>query len=104
MNTRLTDLLAQEKDRWQFTGDQLFIDLDLSVGNLSPGMRLALGEAVIEITDQPHNGCVKFSGHFGSEALKFISSPIGKELRLRGIYAKVVQPGLIRVGDLARKI
>jgi hypothetical protein len=104
MNTRLTSLLAQEKNHWQLAGDQLFMDLDLSVDNLPPGTQLSIGEAVLEITDQPHTGCVKFSGHFGLDALKFISSPTGKELRLRGIYAKVVQPGVIRVGDLAKKI
>ncbi len=104
MNARLIALLAQDKDHWQLAGDQLFIDLDLSIHNLPPGARVALGEALIEVTEKPHTGCIKFSGRFGLDALKFISSPAGKELRLRGLNAKVVQPGLIRVGDLARKI
>jgi MOSC domain-containing protein YiiM len=104
MNTRLIALLAQEKSHWQLAGDQLFVDLDLSLGNLPLGTQLSLGAAVIEVTDQPHTGCVKFSGHYGLDAVKFISSPEGKELRLRGIYTKVVKPGLIRIGDLAKKI
>jgi hypothetical protein len=104
MNTRLIALLAQEKSRWQLAGDQLFIDLDLSADNLPPGTQLALGSAVIEITDQPHTGCIKFSTRFGLDAIKFVSSEAGKELRLRGIYAKIVQPGTIRVGDIAKKI
>lgn len=104
MNTRLIALLTQEKSHWQLAGDQLFIDLDLSTDNLLPGAQLALGAAVIEVTDQVHTGCVKFSGRFGPDALKFISSPAGKELRLRGLNAKVVKPGLIRVGDLVTKI
>lgn len=104
MNTRLLALLTQEKNQWELAGDQLYIDLDLSESNLPVGTRLALGNAVLEITDQPHTGCVKFSGHFGLDALKFISSPTGKALRLRGIYAKIIQSGTIHVGDLARKI
>jgi MOSC domain-containing protein YiiM len=104
MNTRLMALLSPEKDRWEQVGDQLFMDLDLSFTNLPAGTRLALGESILEITDQPHTGCVKFSDRFGADALKFISSPQSKELRLRGIYAKVIQPGAIHVGDVAKKI
>jgi MOSC domain-containing protein YiiM len=97
-------LLAQQKDRWPLAGDQLYIDLDLSAVNLPAGTRLALGSAVIEVTSQPHTGCTKFTEHFGPEATRFVNSPDGKALRLRGINAKVVQAGTIRVGDLARKV
>jgi hypothetical protein len=84
MNARTVALLAQHKDRWALAGDQLFIDLDLSPSNLPPGTRLALGSAVIEVTHQPHTGCKKFLERFGLDALKFVSSPVGKELNLRG--------------------
>jgi hypothetical protein len=104
MNARAIALVAQEKERWPLAGDQLFIDLDLSTSNVPPGTRLALGSAVIEVTAPPHTGCKKFSARFGLEALKFISSPEGQQLQLRGVNAKVVQPGLIRVGDMARKM
>ena len=104
INARLIALITQDKERWPLAGDQLYIDLDLSKNNVPPGTRLALGSAVIEVTDQPHTGCKKFASRFGLEALEFISTPVGKELQLRGINAKVVQPGVIRVGDVARKI
>lgn len=104
MNARVIALVARHPERWQLAGDQLFIDLDLSAANLPPGTRLALGSAVIQVTDQPHTGCGKFVARFGPAALKFVNSPLGRELHLRGINARVVQPGTIRTGDLARKI
>jgi hypothetical protein len=104
MNTRVIALVAQERARWPLAGDQLFIDLDLSAANVPPGTRLAIGSAVVEVTDQPHTGCKKFAARFGAGALTFISSPLGKELQLRGINAKVVQAGVIRVGDVAKKL
>lgn len=104
MNARVIALVAQEKERWPLAGDQLFVDLDLSAENLPPWTRLELGSAVLMVTDQPHTGCKKFMARFGLEALEFISSPIGKQLNLRGINAKVVQPGVIRVGDVLKKL
>lgn len=104
MNARVIALVAQDKDRWQLAGDQLFIDMDLSAKNLPAGTQLSLGAAVIEVSPQPHTGCQKFVSRFGRDAVKFVNSPLGKELHLRGINAKVVQPGIIRVGDVARKI
>ena len=99
MNARVIALVAQKKARWALAGDQLYMDLDLSAENVPPGTRLSLGEAVIEVTDQPHTGCKKFAARFGLDALKFISSPVGKQLQLRGINAKVIRSGAIRVGD-----
>jgi MOSC domain-containing protein YiiM len=104
MNARAIALVAGTKDRWPLAGDQLYIDLDLSDANLPPGTRLALGSAMIEVTAQPHTGCRKFKARFGRDALNFVNSAVGKELHLRGINAKVIWPGVIRVGDRARKI
>ena len=104
MNARAIALFAQQRDRWPLAGDQLFVDLDLSPDNLPPGIRLAVGSAVIEVTSQPHTGCKKFLERFGLDALKFVSSPVGKELNLRGINAKVIQPGVIFVGCPVKKI
>lgn len=103
MNARAIALVAQSPDRWALAGDQLYIDLDLSADNLPPGTRLTLGSAVIEVTEQPHTGCGKFAARFGVDAVKFVNSPEGKKLRLRGLNAKVAVPGVIRVGDVAKK-
>ncbi len=103
-NARLIALVASDRDRWPLAGDQLYLDLDLSADNLPPGTRLALGSAVIEVTAVPHTGCAKFSQRFGSDALRFINSPVGRSLHLRGINAKVVTPGTVRTGDAVRKL
>ncbi|MDX6710420.1 MAG: hypothetical protein QOH96_1436 [Blastocatellia bacterium] len=104
MNSRAVALVAQHKERWQLAGDQLFIDMDLSADNLPPGTQLQLGSAVIAVTDQPHTGCSKFVERFGKNAMKLVNSPIGRQLNLRGINCKVVEPGVIRVGDMVTKI
>lgn len=104
MNARVIALIARARERWALAGDQLYFDLDLSQANLPAGTRLALGSAVIEVTDKPHAGCRKFSSRFGSDALRFVNSPVGKELHLRGINAKVVTPGRVRRGDLIRRV
>jgi hypothetical protein len=104
MNSRVIALLAQDRYRWALAGDQLFADLDLSLENLPAWTRLAIGSAVIEVTDQPHTGCNKFVARFGLDAMKFVNSPVGRQLNLRGINARVVEAGVIRVGDVARKL
>ncbi|MCX5786213.1 MAG: MOSC domain-containing protein [Elusimicrobia bacterium] len=104
MNSRAAALVAREKNRWQLAGDQLFIDLDLSSGNLPPGTKLVLGSAVIAVSAEPHTGCKQFSEWFGPDAAKFVNSPAGKQLNLRGINARVVKSGTFRVGDVVKKI
>jgi hypothetical protein len=104
MNARAAALVAPDPGRWALAGDQLFLDLDLSGENLPVGTRLALGAAVIEITAPPHTGCRKFVARFGADAMAFVNSPQGRALNLRGINAKVIRGGTIRVGDVARKL
>lgn len=104
MNARCIGLIAQERANWPPAGDNLFIDMDLTPGNAPPGTRLAIGNAVLEITDTPHNGCASFIEHYGRDACVFVNTGRGKELRLRGIYGRVVQDGTVSVGDRVRKI
>jgi hypothetical protein len=104
MNSRVTALVAQEKERWPLAGDQLYIDMDLSKENLPGGTRLAIGTAILEVSPLPHTGCHKFVARFGADAMKFVNSPVGRELCLRGINARVIKGGTIRVGETARKI
>jgi len=104
MNSRTIALLAQSEGRWALAGDQLYVDLDLSTENLSPGTRLAIGSAIIEVSAEPHTGCKKFALRFGTDATKFVNSPEGKRLHLRGVNAMVIQAGEIRAGDTVKKM
>jgi MOSC domain-containing protein YiiM len=104
INSRLLDLVSGDRRRWSLAGDNIVADLDLSQSNLVPGQKLRAGSAVLEITEVPHEGCNKFAARFGAAALRFVNVGPGKEHRLRGIYARVVQDGTISVGDRIRKL
>jgi MOSC domain-containing protein YiiM len=104
INARLSGFVAVDPDRRALAGDQLHLDLDLSHENLPAGTRLALGSAVIEVTEPPHTGCNKFVDRFGRDAMRFVNSPTGRELRLRGLNARVVVAGTVSPGDEVRKL
>jgi hypothetical protein len=104
MNVRVIALIAQQRDRWPLAGDQLYVDFDLSTENLPPGARLVIGAAVVEITTQPHTGCYKFAARFGEDALRWVNSSLGRELRLRGANARVIEAGEIRPGDQVHRL
>ena len=103
MSARAAALIARTRERWPLAGDQLYVDLDLSAANLPPGTLLDVGTATIEITDQPHTGCGKFVRRFGVDAMRFVNTQVGRELNLRGIYARIVTAGTVRTGDAIRK-
>lgn len=104
MNARAAALVAGEPDRWPLAGDQLYVDLDLGLANLPPGSRLAVGEAIVEISAKPHTGCKKFVERFGMDAMLFVNAPEGRARNLRGVNAKVVRGGRVAVGDTVRKL
>jgi MOSC domain-containing protein len=104
MNARAIALIAQDEARWPLAGNQLLIDFDLSGDNLPPGMRVSVGPALLEITAVPHKGCKKFAERFGVDATRFVNSREGLRLNLRGIYARIVERGVLAVGDTVEKL
>lgn len=104
MNSRVAQLIGGPVDRWPLAGDQLYVDFDLSKTNLPAGTRVAIGEAVVEISAKPHTGCGKFIRRFGLAAQRWVNSEIGTMNRLRGVNTRVVKPGAIRIGDRITKV
>lgn len=103
MNIRVVRLLDDDEARWPLAGDQLYVDFSLSEDNLPPGQRLRIGDAVLEVSALPHNGCKQFAERFGVDAMRFVNSDEGKRLHLRGINARVVEAGVVRTGDRVLK-
>jgi hypothetical protein len=104
MNVRVISLVAGDRDRWALAGDQLYVDFDLRPENLPPGSRIAVGTAIVEVTDVPHTGCAKFTERFGSAAIRFVNGKPGRALRLRGMYVRVIEGGTVRPGDAITKL
>jgi MOSC domain len=104
VNVRVMRAIEPDRTRWPLAGDQLYVDLDLSVEQLPAGTRLAIGTAVIEVSEAPHTGCAKYSARFGSDALRWINAPTGRAHRMRGMNASIVTGGTVKVGDAVRRI
>lgn len=104
MSFRVASLVAGSPERVPLAGDQLYVDLDLSLDNLPPGSQLRIGSAVLEVSEHPHTGCAKFVDRFGGEAMKFVNGRVGRALRLRGVNTRVVVPGTVSVGDHVTKV
>ena len=98
MRREVAELIANGQALTLF-GDNLFVELDVSAGNLPAGTRLRVGSALVEVTAKPHNGCAKFHGRFGADALRFVQAKATRDQNLRGIYWKVIEPGAAAVGD-----
>ena len=104
MNARAVALIAGSRANWPLAGDQLYVDLHLGAEELPPGTQLRIGTAVVEVTDQPHRGCAKFTRRFGLDAMRFVNSEVGVRFNLRGINTKVVVPGTITTGDAIERV
>ena len=102
MNVRAIAALA-ERSEWPLAGDQLYVDFDISEQNLPAGSELAIGNALVVISAVPHTGCAKFTARFGSDATKWVNSDDGLALRLRGVNARILRGGSVRIGDSLRR-
>jgi MOSC domain-containing protein YiiM len=102
INATVAELIAAGVQPLHEAGDNIHVDLDIGVDALPPGSRLAIGDAILRVSEEPHTGCSKFRNRFGLDALKWVSTPEGRARRLRGMNCSVVQPGRIRIGDPIR--
>jgi MOSC domain-containing protein YiiM len=100
MNATVAELVADGQPV-ETAGDNLYVDLDIGVENLPAGTRLAIGDAILRVSEEPHTGCTKFRDRFGLDALRWVSTPEGRAWRLRGVNCSVETAGTIRVGDIA---
>ena len=98
MNAMVAELVADGQPM-DTAGDNVYIDLDIGIENLPAGSRLAIGTAILRVSEPPHTGCSTFRDRFGLDALKWVSTPAGRSRRLRGMNCSVERPGTIRVGD-----
>jgi MOSC domain-containing protein YiiM len=98
MQAPVAKLIANGQSLTLF-GDNLFLDLDLSSENLPPGTKVQVGTALLEVTPKPHNGCTKFRGRFGADALRFVSHLDLRSRNLRGIHMRVLHDGDVGPGD-----
>lgn len=100
----INTITGNDQSRWELAGDQIFVDFDLSQDNLPAGSRIQIGDAILEISQKPHTGCGKFARRFGTYARKWVMSEKGKQLRLRGVNARVIQGGTININDRIQKL
>lgn len=104
MNSRLARAISTDGKDWILAGDQIYVDMDLSTENLPAGSQLQIGDAIVEISEQPHTGCAKFVERFGRDALRFVNVGRGKEMRLRGVNCFVISGGEFKVGAKVKKL
>jgi hypothetical protein len=92
-------LVGDDPSRLHVPGDNLVVDLDLSVAALPVGARLEVGGALIEITAKPHAGCAKFGARVGRDALRWVNVADHRPRRLRGVFGRILRGGSLAVGD-----
>ena len=104
MTTRAAELVAAGEQPLDAVGDNFLVDLDLSEEALPSGARLRLGSALLEVTAEPHLGCKTFRERFGAGALRWVNWEANRSRRLRGVNCRVIEDGVVAVGDLVEVI
>ena len=97
--TRVVDLVWRDRAGTPHPGDPILVDMDLSERNLPIGTRLQAGTAVLEVSDKFNSGCEKWNAWYGNASLRWLNRPELRADRLRGILARVVRDGRVRLGD-----
>lgn len=96
---RVLDLVWRDREGTVHPGDTFVCDLDTSFANLPEGQLLAVGTAVLRVSEVFNEGCAKWKVRYGSEAYDWVRRPDHRDYRLRGILCSIEQDGVIRLGD-----
>ncbi len=88
----------------ELSGDNFFVDFDVSMEHLPMGSLLRVGSVTLQVSADTHVGCAKFSSYFGREASAWVNDSQHRHRRLRGILCTVVGPGLVCLGDSVQQI
>lgn len=104
ISARVLDLVWRERDRIPHPGDTLTVDMNLTEENLPAGTLLAAGSAVLRVSDEPNEGCVKWKVRYGKDAFHWTSAPANLPLRLRGLFCSIEVDGEVRLGDSLRRL
>jgi hypothetical protein len=104
MSSRVLDLVWRERDRVTYPGDNIAVDMDLTAGSLPEGALLSAGTSILRVSDVPNDGCAKWKVRCGRAAFDWTSAPERAQLRLRGLFCSVEQDGVVRLGDVIRRL
>ena len=101
---QVLDLVWRDRDRIAHPGDNIAVDMDLSTESLPAGSLLAAGTAVLRVSEEPNDGCVKWKVRCGRDAYDWTMAQPHRPMRLRGLFCSVVQDGEVRLGDTLRRL
>ncbi len=99
MSARVLDLVWRSRDPRHHPGDNIAVDLDLSHANLPTGTLLKVGTAILCVSDEPNDGCVKWKVRCGKDAYAWVREMPHVPYRLRGLYCSVKQDGVVTLND-----
>jgi hypothetical protein len=96
---RVLDLVWRDRVGTVHPGDTIVADLDMTQANLPAGTLLQAGTAVLRVSDEPNDGCVKWKARYGAAAMDWIVAPEHAGLRLRGVLCSIEQDGVVAGAD-----
>ena len=97
--SRVLDLVWRDRVGTVHPGDPIVADLNMTEANLPPGTLLQVGTAILRVSDEPNDGCVKWKARYGGAAMDWITAPENSALRLRGVLCSIEQDGKVRAAD-----
>jgi hypothetical protein len=104
MPWQVLDLVWRDRERVPHPGDNIAVDMNLTEANLPVGTLLQAGTAILRVSDEPNDGCVKWKVRKGRAAYDWITHPDHLPLRLRGLYCSVQKDGEMRLGDTLHRM